>query len=766
RWDWMTADKEVLQQRQQKHQERLQYCEAKRMRQQQKHEMEEARRRQERERVQQEREVAKLQRGPKMLERRRIMQELALSRNNTPTPSPDSVLRLVFDYLSPVPGPACTAKELVAHLLCLQRVAAVNREWRTVALPLFYRTVLIVIGYPLDPRDVDDSDDEDGGYNITDSNRRMNIDEKRRDKADTVVGSDVWDSDDDEEWLNAVGLSRDGVDISLRTNIGLLCAAGLREKASEVQIIVQGMGQTAGQLMRQLLLAEFGRHMWPAAARLRIDMRGSSSTPQTNITAERELNALEPLNRLLSDILPSLREIEFYGPHSESIYGCVPIEQLIKERLHRPESLRVVRVNADCWPKLTDDYETGITAPPIYIECMEIDAPDETYLMPVPTMIADTLVELKLSPMVDGFEWSLFEHLGELDSTEKGSDSSKPPLSFSSLKSLVLDFSDFEDFEFGDVDLNSVWSNAYSYAGPLYYSDDSDEEIGFFEDEVQKQLKRRFKELPDYGALKFPVLTSLELRNHQTQRYLRLFAYSPISSLVLSDQYFESPKGWNLSKYRSLHRLSIIMPPSLDEHDMRHFIKVLPTVLSTVRSKLQHLSLAMNLGRDTQLLFTAPSFADSLTSLTLEGEYSQHDVEHLLQLFPNLRTLDVCAIVSEPIFTVPDLIDKYHCANSAQTLTPLNTSLCVLSAYGQRYFSNRSCVDIIPESRRLMAPELHHYRGLLVGLVCRLPALDTLRVSAQSVDGVDESIRAIVDTNVSPEDIGHLPRVRVRALDL
>ncbi|KAJ2869945.1 hypothetical protein GGH93_005947, partial [Coemansia aciculifera] len=527
RWDWMTADKEVLQQRQQKHQEHLQYCEAKRMRQQQKHEMEEARRRQERERVQQEREVAKLQRGPKMLERRRIMQELALSRNNTPTPSPDSVLRLVFDYLSPVPGPACTAKELVAHLLCLQRVAAVNREWRTVALPLFYRTVLIVIGYPLDPRDVDDSDDEDGGYNITDSNRRMNIDEKRRDKTDTVVGSDVWDSDDDEEWLNAVGLSRDGVDTSLRTNIGLLCAAGLREKASEVQIIVQGMGQTAGQLMRQLLLAEFGRHMWPAAARLRIDMRGSS----------------------------------ILRTHSESIYGCVPIEQLIKERLHRPESLRVVRVNADCWPKLTDDYETGITAPPIYIECMEIDAPDETYLMPVPTMMADTLVELKLSPMVDGFEWS-----------------------------------------------------------PLYYSDDSDEEIGFFEDEVQKQLKRRFKELPDYGALKFPVLTSLELRNHQTQRYLRLFAYSPISSLVLNDQYFESPKGWNLSKHRSLRRLSIIMPPSLDEHDIRHFIKVLPTVLSTVRSKLQHLSLAMNLGRDTQLLFTAPSFADSLTSLTLEGD--------------------------------------------------------------------------------------------------------------------------------------------------
>ncbi|KAJ2257542.1 hypothetical protein GGI13_000871 [Coemansia sp. RSA 455] len=216
----------------------------------------------------------------------------------------------------------------------------------------------------------------------------------------------------------------------------------------------------------------------------------------------------------------------------------------------------------------------------------------------------------------------------------------------------------------------------------------------------------------------------------------------------------------------NLRRLSIVMPPSLDEYDSKHFIKVLPTVLSTVYSELQHLALAVNIRKDLELLFMEPSFAGNLVSLTLEGEYGQHDVEHLLQLFPNLQILDVCIIVSEPIFTVPDLIDEYCRANTAQMLSPLNMSLCVLNAYGQHYFFGHCGLDIIPESKRLMAPELNHYCGLLIDFVCRLPALDMLRVSSQSVEGVNEGICAIVGTNVGLEYVDHLHHLRVRALDL
>ncbi|KAJ2098564.1 hypothetical protein GGI16_004247, partial [Coemansia sp. S142-1] len=180
---------------------------------------------------------------------------------------------MVFDYLSPVPGLACTPTELTAHLLSLQRVAAVSREWRAVALPLFYRTVHVVIGQPLDPRDIDDSDsddDEDDSMNIDDEDDdeddSMNIndedliDTEGQGKASMSIGKgqskvDTVDRTADEALLTTVGLSRSGVDIRLRTNIGLFTSAGLVDKASEVQIVVQGMGQSAGQLLRQLLLA-------------------------------------------------------------------------------------------------------------------------------------------------------------------------------------------------------------------------------------------------------------------------------------------------------------------------------------------------------------------------------------------------------------------------------------------------------------------------------------------------------------------------------
>ncbi|KAJ2872879.1 hypothetical protein GGH93_003658 [Coemansia aciculifera] len=609
RWDQMMAEKEELQLGKQKHQELLEQqqreAELKRKQQEEKERMEAVERQEQQERQEREKkEPIRLQRRQAMVERRQQIPELGLLRNNRPTPSPSSVLQLVFDYLSPVPGPPCTSTELLAHLRCLQRVAAVNREWRAAALPLFCCTVHVVIGHPLDPRDsdedgdnYDDSEDEYEDSEDKEDEDSMDIDVKVQGKPDTFNQGGYWDSGDDEELLGAVGLARNGVDIGLRTNIGLLSAAALIGQAHEVQIIVQGMSQTAGQLLRQLLLAGFGRYEWASIERLRIDMRDSSSTTQTNTTMEQGPSAIKALNDFLSWALPSLREIEFYGPHSESIYGCVLIEQLIKERLHRPASLRAVRVKSDCWPKLTDDYDTDVTALPVYIECMEIDGPDETYLMQIPMMVADTL-------------------------------------------SLVLNSTDVE------LPPRVIDDYCWRHADDSVYSDSSDEEEkeseedgNLYLEDVQAKLSSRFDCLPDYDMPKFPVLMRLELRGIMAKPYLDIFADSPISSLVLSHQSFTKPQEWDLSKFYSLRSLSI--PPSLSkyEHESMNFVKVLSTVLSTVCPLLQRLSLTMSLYRDSQLRFMTPSFADSLISLTLDGEYSQHDVEHLLRLFPNLCTL-------------------------------------------------------------------------------------------------------------------------------
>ncbi|KAJ2748558.1 hypothetical protein GGI19_006065 [Coemansia pectinata] len=265
------------------------------------------------------RKRVQLRRRQTLLEHRHHIPELALSRSNIPAlaSSPDNILQLAFEYLSPVPRRGCSPSDLLAHLRCLQRVAAVSREWRAIALPLLYRTAYVIIGNPPDP--LDDSDDYDENTSIEDDvstseysdnsmskNGDVSMDENGGD--DDIADEDVSmveDDDEDEELLNTVGLSRNDVD---------------------VQIIVQGMGQIAGQILHLLQQAELDRHNWPAVERLRIDMRESSTTTQTNTTVEQEPRAIEALDDFLSQTLPSLHEIEFYGPHSKTIYGCVLVE--------------------------------------------------------------------------------------------------------------------------------------------------------------------------------------------------------------------------------------------------------------------------------------------------------------------------------------------------------------------------------------------------------------------------------------------------------
>ncbi|KAJ2831810.1 hypothetical protein GGI24_001453 [Coemansia furcata] len=435
------------------------------------------------------------------------------------------------------------------------------------------------------------------------------------------------------------------------------------DKAREVQIIVQGAGQTVGQLLRQLVLARVGKYEWASVERLRIDMRDSYCTTQTNTTSEQGPIAVKALNDFLSRALLSLRDFEFHGPHTKRIYGCVLIEQLIKERLHGPASLRAVRVKSDCWPKLTDDYDTGIAALPIAIECMEIDAPDDTYLMPTPIMIADALIELKLNSVIEDYEWSLFEYLGDLDATEKASDSSNSPLIFSSLKSLVFSVSNLDYFMYFVEDDYPIYSNDEDG-----YESKRDDIV--YQSDFTDQFDSRFDSLPDYSEPQFPVLTRLELRGRLASRYPRVFAGSSITSLVLSDQDFSWSKDWNLSAFHFLHNLSIRIWHNMNKDITASVSKPLSTLFLTVHSNLQHLSLALNLYTNAQLRFETPSFANNLSSLTLEGEYSLHDVEHLLQLFPNLLALNVYAIVCELIFTVPKLIDEYCQLCIKQPLTP------------------------------------------------------------------------------------------------
>ncbi|KAJ2810145.1 hypothetical protein H4S07_002840, partial [Coemansia furcata] len=443
---------------------------------------------------------------------------------------------------------------------------------------------------------------------------------------------------------------------------------------------------------------------------------------------------------------------------------------------------------------LTDDYNTGVTALPIAIECMEINGPDHTCLTPIPIMMAETLVELKLSPMADEVRWKLFEGLSDLDLTENGSDPSKPPLTFSSLKSLVVDYTSLfrrlkhrpgvivptESDEDREERNYRRWRRENPGCSYFSYTNESEEEdsdsllmpsyLGVgrknkvrnlcFED-VKEKMDKRFDVLPTYDTPTFPVLTSLEFRHTTSLINLNMFAASPISSLVICCWPVCLIHLLDLSVFSDLRRLSLRYITTMHTYSKDE----IDGVFSTVCSSLQHLTIAIDLGKYSQLNFSKPLFADSLVSLTLEGELRQHEMEYILPKFPNLRTFSVCAIFCEPIFSVPELVTTYRCMSAKHTFTSLNSSLRILEVYGKRYFTGYDGWNCIPKPQRIMAPELDHYRGMLVSFVCRLPALDMLRVGAQSVDGVNESIGAIVDTKVGPKHIRQLKHIRVRPLD-
>ncbi|KAJ2826758.1 hypothetical protein GGI24_002824, partial [Coemansia furcata] len=438
-------------------------------------------------------------------------------------------------------------------------------------------------------------------------------------------------------------------DIIICTNIGLIHAAGRTGGVREAHIIMRGLCQPADLLHRQLQHAGLGGEAaWPAVERLRFDMRDSDYVGNTYPGDDHGPESIKVLNDFLSRSFPSLLEIEYYGPNSSTYCHCVLLEQLIKERLYGSIPLRAVRVKADFWPVLTDDYATAESAPPIQIECFEIEGRECMYVMPTPLIIAGSLVKLKVVPVVDDFVW-----LPYVDEVVPGLEQS--PLSFSSLRSLTLTESDMRE------ELHYRTTPAGTDSSDDDDDRDNEQEDGWTIDNVEETHWSRFVGLPQFDQPTFPVLANLDLRNMLTSLDFNweMYAASPITSLQLYESFFGVDNVFDLSIFPYLHRLSIRLIYATNRIEIILANENISAVLSTVSESLQHLTLGIITWDNSILQFTAPPFADSLDSLTLEGECGQHDVEHFLQLFPNLRELNVCAIFSNPIHTVPEVVEEY-----------------------------------------------------------------------------------------------------------
>ncbi|KAJ2061152.1 hypothetical protein GGI17_003262 [Coemansia sp. S146] len=129
--------------------------------------------------------------------------------------APSDVLQLIYDYLSPTS--ARYSSQLPNHIHVLQRLAGVNRQWRAVALPQLYQTVVVDIDEPT---------------------------KKQRPRNDS---NKLW------------------------TNIGLIVGADMVRMAREVRITVRGSEQTSLRLSKRLQSAGLGDTVWSGVERLHLD---------------------------------------------------------------------------------------------------------------------------------------------------------------------------------------------------------------------------------------------------------------------------------------------------------------------------------------------------------------------------------------------------------------------------------------------------------------------------------------------------------------
>ncbi|KAJ2877082.1 hypothetical protein GGH93_000240 [Coemansia aciculifera] len=262
-------------------------------------------------------------------------------------------------------------------------MASVSRQWRTVATPLFYRTIII---------DIDET-----GF-------------KTRARAS-------------------------GGNRGVRTNLGLFLGTDFVNVVRDMQIVVKGQVQTAHQLTRVLRRTGLGGTVWHGIERLRIDISGC----ELGISFGRRENgqqARNALSELLSLALPSLREIVLLGVGGRIHNTTAPIYKLIAERLYGPKSLRSLRIIPGILPEhwlISDWHRQAIL--PINIGHLHIDTRDRGPPLRLPPVLASSLVELSLNHVTASRIWNPFV-ADDGQSTLDGS------LVFSRLRSLSLGFHD------------------------------------------------------------------------------------------------------------------------------------------------------------------------------------------------------------------------------------------------------------------------------------------------------------------------------------
>ncbi|KAJ2103718.1 hypothetical protein GGI09_000516 [Coemansia sp. S100] len=445
-----------------------------------------------------------------------------------------------------------------------------------------------------------------------------------------------------------------------------------------------------------------------------------------------------------TDLVRMACEISFLGPGAHMVYNRIPISQLINARLGGPQPLRVLRITSD----IHLDFARRLSqlSTPIQLTCLDINTIEITEGAPLllPPLQTSTLVELRLGSIHVKKLWEPFI---------------APPSSsllFSSLKSLTLCFTLGREIQ-------PRHSNAIKFAVDSededWWEEDDDGHHGLSEMDPDPETSTPgHMASTKFGTPKFPVLTSLEIRRfpRSLKQFLSLFESSPITKLSLWSLKHRIPDDLDLSPFRELRNFSVRFLDVIDGADEELIDNSLSSIITTVNPRLQALTLMMHTYDPFKLELDAPSFADNLTSLTFEGHIVLSHAVSLLPLLSNLQRLNIFASVTD---SVPAAAFKreYRQNIAPHLLPPLSTSLRCVRAEHLQKLAKEELWAITTHIPRNAAEEVSLYRHLILYLVCRVPSLNTLMVSAASLEGVKKSINTLANPGIGPE---HLSRIR------
>ncbi|KAJ2901954.1 hypothetical protein GGI21_004618 [Coemansia aciculifera] len=261
----------------------------------------------------------------------------------------------------------------------------------------------------------------------------------------------------------------------------------------------------------------------------------------------------------------------------------------------------------------------------------------------------------------------------------------------------------------------------------------------------------------------FPVLSQLSILRlpGDVNQFLSIFYDSPISKLYINGNITMIPDKLALKPFEHLRSFGLSFPWSIMEFEGEHFTNCLSSVCASASPNLQALTLEVSTDGRIGFVDMKSAFADSLVSLTLNGDISTEDVIVLVQQFPRLKWLNLKGTLLEFISSDYGLAGQVSRESKDNELTSVNTSLRFLRAVS---LSEYDYFDSYDPPSFVEAKETSLCRGLISDLVCRLPSLDTLQVNESAFEGVKSAIKVLVDTNSAPEYTQTLSRLKIQAV--